>query len=279
MAITGASVQSKVTQTRQPRFWEIDAMRGVAIITMIVYHTMWDLWYWGVFPDVVLWEGFWRYWQRFTAGTFLILVGVSLTLVYRRERARRGPDVNLFPKYLLRGLKIFGLGMIITVVVTVAGVGYVDFGILHLIGISTILAYPFLRFTWLNLALWALFSAAGKWIETIHFDGRWVSIPLGSTMFLFFLDGRWLAPFGITPTRYPAVDYFPLIPWFGVVLLGVWFGNWFYANNRRRVPLPDWGDAPPIAGLRFLGRHSLTIYLVHQPLILLVLALLGIVRM
>jgi hypothetical protein len=70
------------------RFWEIDAMRGVAIITMIVYHTMWDLWFWGVFPDVVLWEGFWKYWQRFTANTFLILVGVSLTLVYRRERRK-----------------------------------------------------------------------------------------------------------------------------------------------------------------------------------------------
>jgi uncharacterized membrane protein len=279
MATTTASVQGKTVQARHPRFWEIDAMRGVAIITMIVYHTMWDLWYWRVFPDVVLWDGFWKYWQRFTAGTFLILVGVSLTLVYRRERARREPGARIFRKFLLRGLKIFGLGMIITVVVTVAGVGYVDFGILHLIGVSTILAYPFLRFTWLNLALWVAFSAAGKWIETIRFDGRWISIPLGSTMFVFFLDGRWLTPLGVTPTRYPAVDYFPLIPWFGVVLLGVWFGNWFYANNRRLIPLPDWGDVPPIRGLRFLGRHSLTIYLIHQPLILLVLALLGIVRM
>ncbi len=254
-------------------------MRGVAIITMIVYHTMWDLWFWGVFPNVVLWEGFWKYWQRFTAGTFLILVGVSLTLVYRRERARRGPDARLFPKYLLRGLKIFGLGMIITLVVALAGVGYVDFGILHLIGLSTILAYPFLRFKWLNLALWGVLSTVGKWLEQFHFDGRWVSIPLGSTLFIFFLDGRWLAPLGVTPTRYPAVDYFPLIPWFGVVLLGVWLGNWFYADNRRLVPLPDWGDVLPIRGLRFLGRHSLLIYMIHQPLILLVLALLGIVKM
>ncbi|MEI2736218.1 MAG: heparan-alpha-glucosaminide N-acetyltransferase domain-containing protein [Rhodoblastus sp.] len=81
------------------------------------------------------------------------------------------------------------------------------------------------------------------------------------------------------PTRYPAVDYFPLIPWFGVVLLGVWFGNWFYANNRRLISLPDWGNLAPIRGLRWLGRHSLPIYLVHQPLILLVLMLLGIVSL
>ncbi|HAJ38254.1 MAG TPA: hypothetical protein DCL15_21495 [Chloroflexi bacterium] len=279
MATTTAAVQTSKSKVQAARFWEIDAMRGVAIITMIVYHAMWDLWYWGVFPNVVLWEGFWKYWQRFTAGTFLILVGVSLTLVYRRERARRGPDARLFPKFLLRGLKIFGLGMIITLVVTLAGVGYVDFGILHLIGAATILAYPLLRFTWLNLALWGVFSLAGKWLEQFHFDGRWLSIPLGSTLFIFFLDGRWLAPFGVTPTRYPAVDYFPLIPWFGVVLLGVWLGNWFYADNRRLIPLPDWGDVLPIRGLRFLGRHSLLIYMIHQPLILLVLALLGIVKM
>ncbi|HQY95001.1 heparan-alpha-glucosaminide N-acetyltransferase domain-containing protein, partial [Caldilinea sp.] len=130
MATTTAAIQKGVTQAKRVRFWEIDALRGVAIITMIVYHTMWDLWYWRVLPDVVLWEGFWKYWQRFTAGTFLILVGVSLTLVYRRERAQHGPEARLFPKFLLRGLKIFGLGMIITLVVTVAGVGYVDFGIL-----------------------------------------------------------------------------------------------------------------------------------------------------
>ena len=278
MTTTTATLEDSTVQVKSPRFWEIDALRGVAIITMIVYHAMWDLWYWGVFPNVVLWEGFWKYWQRFTAGSFLILVGVSLALVYRRERARRGPQARLFSKYLLRGLKIFGLGMIITFVVWGAGIGYVDFGILHLIGISTILAYPFLRFKWLNLVLWVVLSAIGKWIEGIHFDGRLVPVIIGSYATIFFIDGRWAAPFGITPTYYPAVDYFPLIPWFGVVLLGVWFGNWFYADNRRLIPLPAWGDFPPIRGLRFLGRHSLVIYLIHQPLILLVLFLLGIVK-
>ena len=228
----------------------------------------------------MLWEGFWKYWQRFTCGTFLILVGVSMTIVYRRERERRGPDANLFPKFFWRGLKVFGLGMIITIVVAAAGVGYDDFGILHLIGISTILAYPLLRFKWLNLGLWVVFSLAGKWIEQFHFDGMlyfpqfgaWVGWPI-------WIDGRWLAPLGITPTQYPAVDFFPLIPWFGVVLLGVWFGNWFYANNRRLVDLPEWGGRVPFTWLQFLGRHSLLIYMIHQPILLLMLYLLGVVKM
>lgn len=280
MTTTTATVSDQVKAPPRIRFWEIDAMRGVAIITMIVYHLMWDLWYWGVFPNVVLWEGFWKYWQRFTCGTFLILVGVSMTIVYRRERERRGPDAHLFPKFFWRGLKIFAIGMVITIVVAAAGVGIDDFGILHLIGISTILAYPLLRFKWLNLGLWVVFSLAGKLIEPLHFDGIWYMPQFGSWMGIpTWIDGRWFAFLGIPPQHYPAVDYFPLIPWFGVVLLGVWFGNWFYADNKRLIPLPDWGGFFPITWLEFLGRHSLLIYVIHQPLILLILALLGIVKL
>ena len=86
-------------------------------------------------------------------------------------------------------------------------------------------------------------------------------------MFVFFLDGRWLAPFGITPTRYPAVDHFPLIPWFGVALLGVALGNWVYPGGQRAFLLPDWSGLSVVRGLRFLGRNSLTIYLIHQPIL------------
>ena len=283
--MTSSTAVQQETQPARPaqaalRFWEIDALRGVAIITMIVYHLMWDLWYWRVLPNVVLWEGFWKYWQRFTCGTFLILVGVSMTIVYRRQRQKLGPDANLYPKFFWRGLKIFGLGMVITIVVTAAGVGYVDFGILHLIGFATMVSYPLLRYKWVNLGLWVLFSVAGKWLETVHWDGRWFIPQFGNWMGApLWIDGRWLAPLGITPTRYPAVDFFPIIPWLGVVLLGVFLGNVLYAENKRRFPLPYWGNLFPFNALEFLGKHSLLIYMIHQPLLLLALYLLGIVQM
>ena len=277
---TVQDTQSARAAARAARFWEIDALRGVAILTMIVYHLMWDLWYWQVLPNVVLWEGFWKYWQRFTCGTFLILVGVSMTIVYRRQREKLGPNARLYPKFFWRGLKIFGLGMIITLVVTVAGVGYVDFGILHLIGFATMVSYPLLRFKWLNLGLWVLFSAAGKWLENIHWDGMWYLPHFGDWWGSpIFIDGRWLAPLGITPTRYPAVDYFPIIPWLGVVLLGIFLGNVLYAGNKRQFHLPYWGGFFPFNALEFLGRHSLLIYMIHQPLLLLALFLLGVVKL
>ena len=284
-AIANAEPATKAgVKPKRVRFWEIDAMRGVAIITMIVYHLMWDLVYWGAAPNVALTDGFWFYWQRFTCTTFLVLVGVSMTIVYRRERERQGPHARIFPKFFWRGLRIFGLGLIITVVVWVAGVffrdfGFVDFGILHLIGISTILGYPFLRFKWLNFGLWIVFYLLGRVIEPLRWDGmQWIP-QLGSwTGQPIWISGRWLAPFGIMPTYYPAVDFFPLIPWFGVVLLGIWFGNWFYADNVRRVPLPNWSGVFPVTFLEFLGRNSLAIYLIHQPLLLLLLYLAGIVR-
>jgi uncharacterized membrane protein len=276
---TTATVQEAAKPRTRVRFWEIDALRGVAIITMIVYHLMWDLWYWGVLPNVVLWEGFWKYWQRFTCGTFLTLVGVSMTIVYRRERSKLGPKARLYPKFFWRGLKIFGLGMLITIAVTVAGVGYVDFGILHLIGFATMVSYPLLRFKWLNLGLWVVFSIVGKWLETMHWDGAfnpYLGTLLGRPV---FVDGRWLAPLGITPTSYPAVDYFPIFPWLGVVFLGIFLGNLLYSENKRNFSLPDCGAFFPFNALEFLGRHSLLIYMIHQPILLALLYFLGIVRM
>jgi uncharacterized membrane protein len=251
------------------RFWEIDALRGVAVLAMVVYHLMWDLWYWQVLPNLELWDGFWRYWQRFTAGTFLVLVGVSLSITYRRMRQQYQREMRVFSFFYLRGLKIYGLGMLVTMAVAATGVGYVDFGILHLIGTATVLTYPLLRFTWVNFFLWVLFTLLGKQLASMQWDGAWYVLQFGAQWGEpLFISGRWLAPLGITPTAYAAVDYAPLLPWLGVVLLGVFLGNLIYSANKRRVPIPNWGNTAPGTLLECLGRHSLLIYIVHQPVLI-----------
>lgn len=71
-------------------------------------------------------------------------------------------------------------------------------------------------------------------------------------------------------------DYYPLVPWFGFALLGIWAGWRLYPGRTRRFTLPDLAHVAPIRALSFLGRHSLVIYLVHQPVLLALLIGLGV---
>ncbi len=73
------------------------------------------------------------------------------------------------------------------------------------------------------------------------------------------------------------MDYFPLIPWFSGVLLGMFLGNWFYSADGRRFLLPDWSNLPGVGFLQLLGRHTLLIYLIHQPILIALLILTGVV--
>lgn len=233
------------------RFWEVDAARGVAILMMVAYHFIFDLYAFGGY-DVDAVTGFWARFADATASLFLFLVGVSLAISSRRGGGG-------FRKYLLRGLKVFGYGMVLTVVFLVFGMGIVAFGILHLIGVSIVLAYPFLKFRFANLVFGVGIFAAGLYLQAWD--------PTGSA---------WLLPFGVVPEGWAMPDYRPLLPWFGVVLIGLFFGNVVYGDGRRPAGLPL--AAPVLARpLLPLGRNSLAIYLVHQPVMVVLLAALGVV--
>jgi uncharacterized membrane protein len=247
-----------VLYLREDRMWEIDALRGVAIVMMVIYHFLWDLRSLGGY-DIALRQGFWNYWQIATASLFTGLVGLSLTLSYNRERETH-PTGSLWSKYIIRGLTILTWGVVIGVVTYLAlGItGYVRFGILHLIGVSIILAYPFLRFRWLNLALGALVILVGTAVPRIGISFPWL---------------EWLAP---TPGT--GVDYAPLFPWFGRVLIGIFLGNTLYAGGVRRFSLPDASQNTVVKALRLFGENSLLIYLIHQPIMIITLFLLGIAQ-
>ncbi|MER2600410.1 MAG: heparan-alpha-glucosaminide N-acetyltransferase [Caldilineales bacterium] len=257
-----AALRQSVTPVpllRAARLWEVDVLRGVAIGMMVVYHLMWDLTSLGGYAIAVR-SGFWNIWQIITASLFTTLVGVALTLSYQRER-KQHPTGSLWPKYLLRGLVLLTWGVVIgTVTYLALGRGaYVRFGILHLIGLSIILAYPLLRFRWLNLALAVIITALTPLVAALHLHAPWL---------------EWLAA---TPGS--GVDYAPLLPWFGRVLFGVFLGNLVYtARGERHFPLPGAPADPITRTLRLLGQNSLLIYLLHQPLLLIVLTLLGAIR-
>jgi uncharacterized membrane protein len=234
----------------------VDAARGVAIIMMIVYHTTYDLDTLGDY-DIQSTTGYWALLADVTAGLFLFLVGVSLAI----SRARTSlTGWRLFGKYLARGSRILAYGVVLTLVFLALGMGVVAFGILHLIGVSIILAYPFLRLRFANLVLGTLIFVAGQYILAQGLDAQ----------------SYWLLPFGIVPEGVMMPDYRPLLPWFGVVLIGLFFGNVVYGDGRRPAFLED--KAPMLARpLLPAGRNSLFIYLIHQPIIIALLAAWGIV--
>jgi uncharacterized membrane protein len=256
---TGEEKDTERSVGQKPnRFWEVDAARGVAIIMMVVYHTTYDLDALGGY-DIRSTSGSWDLFADLTAGLFLFLVGVSLAISRTRTSLS---GWRLFAKYLARGLRVLAYGMILTGVFLVLGMGVVAFGILHLIGVSIILAYPFLGLRFTNLILGTLIFATGQYI-----------LAQGLTS-----ESLWLSPFGILPEGVMMPDYRPLLPWFGVVLVGLFFGNLVYRDGLR--PASQTNHVPmPARPLLPLGRNSLVIYLIHQPVIIAFLALSGIVSL
>ncbi|MFC2143844.1 heparan-alpha-glucosaminide N-acetyltransferase [Candidatus Aenigmatarchaeota archaeon] len=239
------------------RFWEIDFLRGIAIIMMVIFHFLFDIYY---FDGLAFnpHSGFWWVFARITASIFIILVGVSLTLSH--SRARHKGIVSGFSKYLKRGLKIFGWGIAITVLTWLfLPSGLIMFGVLHLIGISIILAYPLMRYRYLNFVLGTIFILIGVYLSTMTFDFYWLV---------------WL---GFMPHSFYTLDYFPIFSWFGVVLIGIMVGNILYKDYVRRFRLPDISNNRLSRLLCYLGRHSLMIYLIHQPILIVLLYLFGIV--
>ncbi|MFA6268535.1 MAG: heparan-alpha-glucosaminide N-acetyltransferase, partial [archaeon] len=118
------------------RFWEIDFLRGIAIVMMVVFHFLWDLNYFG-YIQVDLYKGFFGLFQIATAGLFLLLVGVMLAVGAERH------NKNYSLHFVKRGIKIFCAGLLVTIVTFIFfPQNFVYFGILHLIGVSIIISIP-----------------------------------------------------------------------------------------------------------------------------------------
>jgi uncharacterized membrane protein len=266
------------------RFTEIDICRGVAILMMTVFHTLFDISFFGIAPVNVA-SGLWRYFAYATATLFLLIVGVSLVVSHARA-ASRISGFSLAKKFLLRGAGIFFLGLLVTVATWLyLREGFILFGILHLIGISVMVSPLFFRFKKYNLILGIACILIGVFVIShmspiylqlfgIQPAGSWpvnyVPVISGNPVGIIF--PLLLLPFGIHSAAFWSVDYTPLFPWFGVVLAGMGIGEFLYGEGVRHFPAPRFPEFL-VRPLSFLGRHSLVIYLVHQPVILLVLYL------
>ena len=224
------------------RIWAIDALRGVALIAMATYHFSWDLEYFGYIDPGTVGTGGFRIYARLIAGSFLFLAGISLVLGHY-------PVVRTRP-FAIRFAKIAAAALIITVATYFAFPdSYIFFGILHSIAAASLIGLIFLRLpAVLTLAVAAAAFAAPFYLRSPIFDNPallWV---------------------GLSETLPRSNDYVPLLPWLAPFLAGIAVARialslgWF---ERLRTD----GSARWKSALTTAGRHSLLIYLVHQPLL------------
>ncbi|MBS3065208.1 MAG: DUF1624 domain-containing protein [DPANN group archaeon] len=226
------------------RFWELDFTRGLAVIGMIIFHALWNLNFFG-YTTLNLYSGWLGIFQKVIAVTFLALVGIGLTLSANKHE-------NYKTWFLKRGLFIFGLGMLITAFTFIFfRENLIYFGILHLIGVSIILAIPFAKQIYANLILGLSLIITGLYLQTLTFN------------FSYLL---WLGFY----TPLATFDYYPILPWFGIILIGAAFGNIIYKNGNRLKEIKDYNNI-----ISKIGKQSLLIYFIHQPILFGVLMLLA----
>ncbi|WP_459937686.1 heparan-alpha-glucosaminide N-acetyltransferase [Desulfonatronum parangueonense] len=217
----------------------LDMFRGSAVLLMLVYHFCFDLQYFGIVRFNFQSDPFWLIFRAVIVSGFVLAVGVSLALSTRN---------GLKPWRFVRRQAILGAAAAMVSLSTylLFPATWVVFGILHFIFVGRMLALFFLRFHAMNLLFALLFLLAGLFLEHPVFNHPWL---------------HWL---GMMTHKPFTEDYVPVLPWFGVLLLGIPLGKMI---AQGRLSIQSVSRLPSVlAPVSWLGRNSLAVYLLHQPL-------------
>ncbi|MDP2827103.1 MAG: heparan-alpha-glucosaminide N-acetyltransferase [Sulfuricellaceae bacterium] len=220
-----------------------DLMRGFAIALMVGYHFCFDLKHFGLTQFDFKHDLFWLAARSLILSLFLGLVGISLVL------ATAG-GFNL-RRYFTR-LGWLAAAALLTSISSrmIFPESWIFFGVLHLILFASIVGLAFVRLYWLNLGLGILIILAGLTFQHPVFDHPWL---------------QWM---GLVTHKPITEDYVPLMPWLGIVLIGSFLGKFFLRSSWKPV-LAAWRSNHSIARMLALaGRHSLLIYMLHQPVLM-----------
>lgn len=223
------------------RIWELDALRGLWVLLMVAIHISYDL------VDLYrIWQPRlpWLYnWSLTWGGTlFLVISGVSATLGAHPVK---------------RGIQVFLCGMLCTAVT-------LGMYLLHFADRGIIIYFGVLQCLGCCMLLWPLFRRLPPWLLGIlGFALSLVGLYLIRNVYVPF---PWLLPFGLRPYGFVSSDYYALLPNFGYFLIGAAFGKVLYREKKSLFPQVN-ANMPVLRFLCFLGRKSLPIYLLHQPVI------------
>lgn len=220
---------------KHERIWELDALRGLCILGMFAFHILFDL---TSLYGIIRWDapGWLIFVMDWGGVVFFLISGICATLGSRCIR---------------RGLIVLGCGMAVTAVTAgmyLLGIAHraiiIYFGVLHCFGVCMLLWTLFRKLPTPVLAgLSAVFIALGLWFRGLRVQSRW----------LFWL--------GLTFDGFATSDYFPLLPFLGFFLAGAVLGRLVYKEKKSLLP------GVRLRSLEWIGRWSLPIYMLHQPII------------
>lgn len=223
------------------RIWELDVLRGVCILGMVLVHLIYDLQTFFSLPFLTNSQLF-DLIKQWGGVLFLLISGICVTLGSHPVR---------------RGLIVFACGLVCSAVT--AGMYalhmadksiIIYFGVLHCLGVCMLL-WPLFK----RLPVWAL-GLLGLGLSVL---GLWIS---GNVV----VDFPWLIPLGLVPGDFASSDFFPLLPNLGFFLVGAFLGKTLYRKKETLLPRVNPAN-PVLAFFTLLGKWSLPVYLLHQPLI------------
>ena len=218
------------------RIDELDSLRATALVMMLVLNFVTDLNHFGIMNTETGDQWWWM--ARIAASLFVGISGVSYFLAHRLEYD--------FTKTSGRTKRLIFWAFVITIITYIfEPSAYVRFGVLHLLALASIVAFPVARKPEFALGIGLIL----------------LIIPLSSNSNLVWL--------GLRETGFIAVDYFPLNPWLGIFFIGLALASRIYPEGKPLIEI-QW----PEKWLWF-GRNTLTIYVIHQPILIGLLILTG----
>ena len=235
---------------KQKRYGILDVIRGMALFHMIAYHGIWDLvylygqnwsWYRGL-PGYI--------WQQCICWTFILLSGFCHSLGKHPFR---------------RGITVFGAGALLTVVTLfIIPENRVVFGILTFLGSSMILFVPLAPLLKKISPLWGLLFCMLLFFITRNINQGFLGFENWNFLRLprIFYSNFFTTFFGFPSDNFYSTDYFSLFPW-----IFLYASGYFLYGFCKKHDLLQYFYLKNHNFLEFMGKHSLEIYLIHQPIL------------
>jgi uncharacterized membrane protein len=229
------------TTAPKGRFGSLDMLRGIALLAMASYHFSWDLEYFGYLEPGTVSHGLFKDYARLIAGTFILLAGLGLVLAHRNGIR--------WPGFWRRFAMIAAAAAAISIATYfIFPDAWIFFGILHSIAAMSLIGLLFLRLPSLLLFVLSAASLAAPY---------YLKTPALDAWYFWWTGLQTVVPH--------SNDYVPLFPWLGPFLAGIGIGKLVVAFG---VPEPLRRPAGRRNVLAFAGRHSLSFYLLHQPVLI-----------